>query len=59
MAVPWLPIWVQTPFSAASSRITRASRMLQVSGFWVKQCLPSAIAMTEAGACGGGPAWRR
>ena len=50
LAVPWLPIWVQTPFSAASSRSTRASRMLQVRGFWTNACLPIAIAITAAGA---------
>ncbi len=50
-AVPWLPIWVTSFFSAARVRISRASSIDQVSGFWVKQCLPIRIAMTLAGAC--------
>ena len=49
-AVPWLPIWVQSFFSAASVRISRASSTDQVSGFWQKQCLPMRIAITLAGA---------
>ena len=49
-AVPWLPIWVQSFFSAASVRISRASSIDQVSGFWQKQCLPIRMAITLAGA---------
>jgi len=49
--VPWLPIWVQSFFSAASVRRTRASSMDQVSGFWTKACLPIRMARTAAGAC--------
>ena len=49
-AVPWLPIWVTSFFSAARVRISRASSIDQVSGFWVKQCLPIRIAITLAGA---------
>ena len=40
VAVPWLPIWVATFISAATSRMRRASSTDQVSGFWVKQCFP-------------------
>ncbi len=49
--MPWLPIWVQSFFSAASVRMSRASSIDQVSGFWQKQCLPIRMAMMLAGAC--------
>ena len=48
--MPWLPIWVQSFFSAARVRISRASSTDQVSGFWQKQCLPIRMAITLAGA---------
>ncbi len=34
VAVPWLPIWVQTFCCRAVSRISRASQTECASGFW-------------------------
>jgi hypothetical protein len=50
-AVPWFPICVASFFSRAISPMRRASCNVWVIGFWQKQCLPSFIAITPAGAC--------
>ena len=34
LAVPWLPICVQTLFFSATNRIWRASHTVWVNGFW-------------------------
>ena len=50
-ACPWLPICVATLYFLAAWTSCRTSQTVRASGFWMRVCLPSFIAIMPATVC--------